>query len=248
MELYEVGGAVRNRFLSMPLPSKDEDIAVEGLTYEQLRDWLLDNDYRICAEEPEYLRIKAGKRNWQSVDFMERVERNGATLWLPAKMSEAPKDWVLCHTDRSPKPKTLAEGVSILEDLASRDFTMNAIAIKSDGQILDPHNGREDIQSKLIRAVGEPFDCFVMDPGRLYRAIRLAVELDFTICRNTWNAIIGCNDLAAQVGPDRVREELLKSFRIDTLRTLRLLNATGLTDYTFTEQNQLWLKPTNERK
>lgn len=75
-------------------------------------------------------------------------------------------------------------GVSLDEDLARRDFTINAMVLKNDGSIYDPFGGRIDILSRLIKTVGKPKDRITEDPLRMLRAARFASQLDFDVDPN----------------------------------------------------------------
>ena len=74
----------------------------------------------------------------------------------------------------------------ITADLSRRDFTINAIAKRADGRYIDPFGGREDINNKIIKAVGNPTSRFKEDPLRLLRAARFAAQLGFTIEYHTY--------------------------------------------------------------
>lgn len=76
------------------------------------------------------------------------------------------------------------------EDLARRDFTINALAMDKHGHIIDLFQGREDIEKALIRAVGNGHDRFQEDPLRILRAIRFSSQLGFQIEENTLKAIM----------------------------------------------------------
>ncbi|WP_161524712.1 CCA tRNA nucleotidyltransferase [Alteribacter lacisalsi] len=77
----------------------------------------------------------------------------------------------------------------ILEDLALRDFTVNAMAETKEGTILDPFNGRADLDNRILRAVGDPEQRLKEDPLRVLRAIRFAVKYSFTIHADLEQAI-----------------------------------------------------------
>lgn len=98
----------------------------------------------------------------------------------------------------------------IEEDLARRDFTINALALSPTGDIVDPFHGQEDIKNKLIRAVGDPNQRFKEDALRLMRAIRIATELEFEIEPETTQAIKENADLIKEVANERIRDELFK--------------------------------------
>jgi len=105
---------------------------------------------------------------------------------------------------------------SIEQDLARRDFTINAMAIDlnqlTEGyrelKLIDPYKGRNDIEGRVIRSVAET--AFASDPARLLRAVRLAAELGFSIDEQTEAQIQNCSHLLASVASERVREELLR--------------------------------------
>lgn len=97
---------------------------------------------------------------------------------------------------------------NIEEDLARRDFTINAICMRY--EIIDPFNGQKDLGNKLIRSVGKPDDRFKEDALRLIRAVRIATELDFDIENNTLAAIQKNAKLIEEVSPNRIRDELFK--------------------------------------
>jgi len=96
------------------------------------------------------------------------------------------------------------------EDLKRRDFTINAMAMTIDGQIIDPYNGRTAIENKLITAVGPAEDRFSEDPLRMLRAIRFAAQLNFTIEKNTWKSIVDNSPLLRYIANERIKIELFK--------------------------------------
>ena len=99
----------------------------------------------------------------------------------------------------------------IEDDLAQRDFTLNALAYEPEtGRILDPHGGKADIRSKIIRAVVDPEARFREDPLRLLRAVRIATELKFRIEPETLDTITRLALLLQSVSAERIREELMK--------------------------------------
>jgi tRNA nucleotidyltransferase (CCA-adding enzyme) len=100
---------------------------------------------------------------------------------------------------------------NIEEDLARRDFTINAMAYDPLKQsLVDPFDGRGDLSRKQIRAVGDPLERFSEDALRLLRAIRLAAVLDFHIEAQTLKALTDLKDKVSGVSAERVRDELMK--------------------------------------
>src|SRR3989344_610581 len=98
----------------------------------------------------------------------------------------------------------------IEEDLARRDFTINALALSSAGSVIDPHQGQEDLKNKITRAVGDPKKRFQEDALRLIRAVRITTQLEFKIDLNTLKAIKENANLIKEVANERIRNELFK--------------------------------------
>lgn len=97
----------------------------------------------------------------------------------------------------------------IEEDLARRDFTINAIA-KRGHKVIDPFNGMEDIENQIIRAVGNPRQRFKEDPLRLMRAARLASQLGFSIEENTFAKMCERAHSVISISKERICEEMDK--------------------------------------
>jgi tRNA nucleotidyltransferase/poly(A) polymerase len=103
------------------------------------------------------------------------------------------------------------QGDCLEDDLAHRDFTINAMALDPQrNEFLDPFEGRTDIQARKIRAVGDPKKRFQEDPLRLLRAVRLATELAFKIETRTLETLICLASSIHKVAPERIRNELIK--------------------------------------
>jgi tRNA nucleotidyltransferase (CCA-adding enzyme) len=116
----------------------------------------------------------------------------------------------------------VAYGVSLEEDLARRDFTMNAIAFHPLRQEWrDPFNGVRDLENRVIRAVGDPAQRFREDYLRILRALRFAARFDFNIDPVTWEAARAAASGLERLSAERVRDEWFKSLR--TARSLSRL-------------------------
>lgn len=110
------------------------------------------------------------------------------------------------------RPLEVNFGKDINEDLQRRDFTINAMAYNNH-LLTDPYKGIDDLNSKIIRAVGNPVKRFGEDRLRVLRAVRFACKYDFTIEQNTLSAINStCQDLLEVVSKERIHDELLKIF------------------------------------
>ena len=133
------------------------------------------------------------------------------------------------HPDEIKFAKTLEE------DLARRDFTMNAMAleIQNDNvklKIIDPFEGQKDIKKKIIKAVGDPEKRFNEDALRMIRGVRLATVLNFSIEKKTKEAIKKNSSQLKWISQERIKDELIKIIinqraaqGIELLRTLNLL-------------------------
>ncbi len=123
---------------------------------------------------------------------------------------------------------------AIRDDLARRDFTVNAMAMDEQGEILDLFGGREDLAAKKLRCVGVPEERFHEDALRMLRALRFAAQLGFTIENETYRAIRACAKLCAGLSAERVRDEVEKTLLSDDpdaaheMVRLKLLAAFGL--------------------
>lgn len=108
------------------------------------------------------------------------------------------------------RPSSVIFTGDLIEDLKRRDFTMNAIAYHPTEGFIDPFNGIEDIKSKIIRGVGDPNIRFNEDALRMLRAIRFSSILNFTIEKNTENAIIKNCGLIKNMSAERIKDEVSK--------------------------------------
>ena len=99
---------------------------------------------------------------------------------------------------------------TIEEDLSRRDFTMNALAMDINGNIIDPFNGQLDIQNKIVRFVGNPVDRINEDNLRIMRAIRFASRFGFKIEEKSWGAIVENKDKVKNLSVERVWDEFKK--------------------------------------
>ncbi len=114
------------------------------------------------------------------------------------------------YSDRR-HPDRVHFGNNIEEDLARRDFTINALALNmQNGELRDPFGGRQDIQRGLLQAIGKATERFTEDPLRMLRALRFATTLGYRIALTTWNAIKGDATALSMVAMERLRVELVK--------------------------------------
>lgn len=128
------------------------------------------------------------------------------------------------------RPDRVTFGVSLADDLARRDFVLNAIAYDPiGGAVFDPFGGREDIAARRIRAVGVARDRFLEDGLRVMRAVRFVSALDFALDDATEAAIEEAAGSLARVSQERVRVELRKLLGgVAPVRALRIARRRGV--------------------
>ena len=139
------------------------------------------------------------------------------TVGLSIDESDKPFQITTYRTERgysdSRHPDEISWGKTLEEDLSRRDFTINAMAlnIKDDAiNIVDLYKGKKDIDTKLIRTVGDPDARFSEDALRMMRGIRIAAELNFHIEEKTFEAIKKNASLINKIAKERVKDELFK--------------------------------------
>lgn len=110
---------------------------------------------------------------------------------------------------RHPDEVTFADKVE--DDLSRRDFTINAMAYDIDtNEVIDPYGGREDLDAKVVRTVGDPRKRFEEDALRLMRAVRFASEFGFVIEEYTEQALHESAGLLEMIAKERIRDEFIK--------------------------------------
>ena len=130
------------------------------------------------------------------------------------------------------RPDEVAFTESLHEDLARRDFTMNAMAWRpagDGGELVDPFGGRADLEARVVRAVGDPAARFAEDALRMLRAVRFATVLRLRIEPATAEAVQANAGLAAELSGERIQQELNKILLAERPSTgIRLLSDLGL--------------------
>lgn len=181
-EIYIVGGAVRDLLMGIPVD-----------------DW----DFTTNATPEEILKIYPN-------GFYDNVF---GTVGISDPSSPNPYEITTFRTEHGysdhRRPDKVSWGKTLQEDLARRDFTINAMALKVPS-IIDPFGGQKDLDAKLIRAVGDPNERFEEDALRMMRAVRIAAELGFIIEEKTFDAIKKNATLINQIAKERVKDELFK--------------------------------------
>jgi poly(A) polymerase/tRNA nucleotidyltransferase (CCA-adding enzyme) len=185
-EAYLVGGCVRDILLGRE--PKDWDVATNAVPHEIVKifpESVYENDFgtvgiKTESEDPRFKIIEV------------------TTYRIEGKYTDKR------HPDEVHFAKTIGD------DLARRDFTINALAMDVAGNIIDDYHGRDDLARRVIRTVGNPDDRFAEDALRILRAVRFSVQLDFAIDPETKTAIkMHAKDLA-HIAQERIRDEFMK--------------------------------------
>ena len=129
-------------------------------------------------------------------------------------------------------PKSVAFTSELAEDLSRRDFTINAMAWHPERGLIDLFNGKEDLQNRLVRAVGDPLQRFNEDGLRMLRMVRFATALDFDYDSDTYEAVNQLNHLLRFISKERIQVELNKILLADhPARGLEDLYSLGMYPY-----------------
>lgn len=240
-KFYEVGGKIRDEILG--LKSKDVDyVAVPNETllrdyteasemFQVLSDYLTSEKFEIFLVTADCFTIRA--------------------KFPPKHKYEGVADFVMARKEIGYIPGTRTPIVrpgTLFDDLERRDFTLNALARGDDGEIIDYFNGMKDLKNGILRTPLDTKITFDDDPLRILRAIRFAITKGFTIPDEMWYEIYNYDydDKMHVVSTERIKDELFKCFKHNTLKTLNLLERfLHLKNYIFKNTN-LWLKPTME--
>lgn len=237
--LYLVGGAVRDYFINDQANPKDFDFAVEAESYDHMKTWLLESHFEIFLESPEYFTIRARRKDrWMFADF---------------DLSNMTYDFVLCRKDGiysdGRRPDTVEKG-TIFDDLARRDFTMNAIAVDKDGSFIDPFNGLNDISEKIIRCVGGT-NRLREDGLRMVRALRFSTVLPGFVLDYDLIAFL-CDvknvKYLENISVDRIKDEMYKAFSSDSQRAIIVFSYFPSIFNFILKETNLWLMPTLKSK
>lgn len=228
-KIYAVGGFVRDHLLNVK--SKDRDYMVEASYAEMIEFLVGDCGYTIVHEKPEFLTARVRIPTGEVVDFACCRQEGDYDGRRPGSV----------------------EVTNLHGDLSRRDFTINAMAWEVDpvtfepiGELIDPFGGRKDLENKILRFVGLPYKRLEEDGLRWLRAIRFIItkglkpncDADIVIFHDV------PPDVLKNVSVERIKDELDKCFKFDTIKTLSILNQ--LPSYWL--KDGLWLKATLEEK
>jgi len=237
-KIYLVGGAVRDRFLGHE--TKDIDFAVEAPSFASMLETLSTRGVRFYITIPEFVTVRG---HW--------AIKAGAFGF--EKDFEGPADFTLCRAEttyRDQRHPSLVTPTRLENDLARRDFTCNAMAVDEAGSLIDPYNGRLSLATGVLSAVGDPKERLIEDPLRILRAIRFFVTKDLKPDSRLTDSIKQLAVHLQVIPKERIREELFRCFKYDTLQTLQVLELYPHVRMIVFERDMgnVWLKPTLEAK
>ncbi len=178
MKSFVVGGAVRDALLGLPV--QDRDHVVVGATPEEM---VAAGFTPVGSDFPVFLHPRSHEEY-----ALARTERKTARGYKGFQVYASPD-------------------VTLQEDLARRDLTINAMAFDENGALIDPYGGAADLRAGILRHVGE---AFVEDPVRILRVARFAARFGFTVAQQTaqlMTAMVNSGEVDALV-PERVWQEL----------------------------------------
>lgn len=218
MQIYQVGGAVRDELLGFDV--KDRDWVVVGATPEQMTAL----GYKAVGRDfPVFIHPETGE------------------------------EYALARTERKTGPGytgfafDTSEEVTLEQDLERRDITINAIARDGNGNLIDPFNGRKDLEEKIIRHVSA---AFVEDPLRVLRAARFAAQFNFAIAGETQSLLkeISATNELETLAPERVWTETEKALQTaQPRRYFEVLRECAALAKLFPEIDRLFGVPQPER-
>ena len=244
-KIFEIGRCVRDELLGLHtkdidftvvIDQRDEKLSVdEGWAF--MKHFLLNEGFKIFLETKDCFTIRAM--------FPKGHPHEG----LVADFVMARKEVGYIPGTRKP----ILELGSLEDDMMRRDFTVNAMAKDEHGEIIDLFNGQQHLKGKLLMTPLDPMTTLMDDPLRLLRALRFSITKGFTIDGVVWNAMFQPNimdKLENVVSQERIREEVTKMMKYDTLSSLRLFQEIDKREPRLLEiifGGNMWLLPSTKK-
>lgn len=242
-EIFFVGGCVRDEILGIECKDIDFTFVLDDLNksveegFEEMTQWMTDRGYEIFLSTPEMFTIRA------------RFPKDHKFKGLVADFVMARKEIGYVEGTRNP---ILVLG-TIEDDLIRRDFTLNAMAKDLDGNIIDLFEGKEDLKAGILKTPLPSNKTMMDDPLRFLRALRFSITKGFSIHPDIFIAMMQpaiLEKLEHVVSAERIREEVFKMMKADTVKTIELFTKVESTIPGFISlvfSRGLWLKPTFEK-
>jgi tRNA nucleotidyltransferase/poly(A) polymerase len=241
-QIFKVGGCVRDGILGIDSKDIDFTFVLDSIDktveegFDIMTQWLEHKEFTIFLSTPEMFTIRA--------KFTKGDPNEGLVA-----------DFVLARKEVGYKEGTrqpFLELGTLVDDLVRRDFTLNALAISQDGTLIDLFGGQEDLKRGLLRTPLDAHITMMDDPLRFLRALRFSITKGFDIHFDIIAAMTQpeiLEKLEKVVSAERIREEVFKMMKADTVKTLELFRTVEDTLPGFTALvfgRGLWLKPTFE--
>lgn len=217
--IYLVGGCVRDQLLSRP--AKDQDLVVTALSAPELEAALRAAGATVALVGASFGVYKATLR--------------GETLDVALPRTETSTGPGHADFDIHAGQTAAGQPITLHDDLARRDLTVNAMALcVLTGTLVDPHGGTRDLIQGVLRAVGDPDERLREDPLRILRALRLSAQLDLRVDGTLLAAIGRAAPLLRHLAPERIQQELWRLLSArkpgPLVRALHDANDTGVLD------------------
>jgi len=215
-KIFSVGGCIRDKILGVQSKDIDFTFVLDDLNgtveqgFEHMTEWLKAEGFEIFLSTPDCFTIRAkfpkGHKHQGVADFVMARKEIG---YIPGTR------------------KPILELGTLSDDLLRRDFTLNALAEDEDGKLIDLFDGLKDLKDGILRTPLDPTITMMDDPLRILRCWRFSITKGFTIDLKIWDAMRQpgiLEKLETTVSGERIREELFKMFKHDTVKSLELLS------------------------
>jgi poly(A) polymerase len=241
-QIFKVGGCIRDSILGIDSKDIDFTFVLDNLDrtveegFEIMTQWLEHKEFTIFLSTPEMFTIRA------------KFPKGDPNEGLVADFVLARKEVGYVQGTRNP----ILELGTLEDDLVRRDFTLNAMAVAQDGTLIDLFGGQEDLRRGLLRTPLSAEKTMMDDPLRFLRSLRFSITKGFDIHSDIIDAMTQpeiLEKLEKVVSAERIREEIFKMMKADTVKTLELFREIETTIPGFTAlvfSKGLWLKPTFE--
>lgn len=221
MKMFEVGGCVRDEILGVQ--SKDIDFSVVLTPEEMHLSAVGPYETMVARLSQQGIRIIRNEKTGVIVGEEHLTARGihptrGAVDFVLARKESGYSD--------GRRPDSVEVG-TLEDDLRRRDFTMNAIAKDAEGNLIDLFDGVQDINDRVIRAVGSAFERLTEDALRAVRALRFSVTKGFRIDHEVKFAMQSAavlDSINNNISDERIKDELSKMLRFDSLASITAMN------------------------
>lgn len=242
-QLFKVGGCVRDELLGLESKDIDFTFVLDDLSqsveegFQQMSNWMTKEGFQIFLSTPDCFTIRA------------KFPKDSIHTGLVADFVMARKEVGYFEGTRRP----ILQLGTLEDDLIRRDFTLNAMAVSESGELIDLFDGKWALENKILLTPRDAKETMLDDPLRLLRAFRFSVTKGFTISPRIMETCLMdevVEKLEHVVSQERIREEVIKMMKHDTLKSLELIQRLQIINPKLLEiifGRGMWLKPTFEQ-